>query len=102
MDIPYEDLHTFLGTSWAYLDKHLLVRNLLRTKLVGKNKTHIAVASTPRKAYGFQDDETGMTESCRTTTTLCVHSRTFRTILLFSNLQCSCQHTRWFPKSRNW
>ena len=41
MDTLCEDLHTFLGTSRAYLDKHLLVRNLLRTKLVGENKTHI-------------------------------------------------------------
>jgi len=41
MDTLCEDLHTILGTFRAYLDKHLLVRNLLRTKLVGKNKTHI-------------------------------------------------------------
>jgi len=89
MDPLCEDLHTFLGTSRAYLDKHLSVRNLLRTKLVGEKKhTHIAVASTPRKSYGFQDDETGVTESSRITT-LCVHSRTFSTITLLSNLQCS-------------
>ena len=35
------DLHTFLGTSRAYLDKYLLVGKLLRTKLVEKNKTNI-------------------------------------------------------------
>jgi len=39
MDTLCEDLHTFLGTSRAYLDKHLLVRKLLPTKR--KNKTHI-------------------------------------------------------------
>ena len=41
MDPLCEDLHTFLGTSRAYLDKHLSVRNLLRTKLVGEKNTHI-------------------------------------------------------------